>query len=52
MVYREPLLPTYFFAPSASHFAIALASLSPSVCGGIGMAPHTPDPPDLILPVR
>ena len=41
-----PTLPgSQRLAPSASHFAMAWASASGSVCGGIGIGPQMPEPP-------
>ncbi len=43
---------SYFAVPAASQAAMALASASPSDWAGIGIGPHTPELPDLILPAR
>ena len=40
------------FAPAASQPAIDLTCASLRVCGGMGMAPQVPEPPERILPAR
>ena len=42
----------YFPAPAANHVARVFASASLTAWAGMGIAPHTPEPPDLILFAR
>ena len=42
----------YLAAPCAIQAAMTLASASLKAWAGMGMAPHTPAPPALILPAK